>query len=151
MALGSLELLQSSSVRTLFNTSDPAQRTGSVGEETAGQVIADIPDEGYDLVIMNPPFTSNSTNEQMHIGTFAPAFAAFEASSQDQKDMAKRMSILKKGTCYHGSRWNGARRSQPWPTRKLRPGGVIALVLPLTALRLIILATLSRNDYAGLW
>ena len=42
---------------TLFNTSDPAMRTGSVGEETAAQVIADIPDESFDLVIMNPPFT----------------------------------------------------------------------------------------------
>ena len=33
--IGSLELLQSSNVLTLFNTSDPAMRTGSVGEETA--------------------------------------------------------------------------------------------------------------------
>ena len=32
VAIGSLELLQSSSVMTLFNTSDPALRTGSVGE-----------------------------------------------------------------------------------------------------------------------
>ena len=31
--IGSLELLQSSAVQTLFNTSDPALRTGSVGEE----------------------------------------------------------------------------------------------------------------------
>ena len=55
--IGSLELLQSSSALTLFNTSDPAMRTGSVGEETAAQVIADVPDETFDLVIMNPPFT----------------------------------------------------------------------------------------------
>ena len=56
--IGSLELLQSSSAMTLFNTSDPAMRTSSIGEETAAQVIADIPDETFDLVIMNPPFTS---------------------------------------------------------------------------------------------
>ena len=59
VAIGSLELLQSSSTMTLFNMSDPALRTGSVGEETAAQVIADIPDEEFDLVIMNPPFTRN--------------------------------------------------------------------------------------------
>ena len=35
--IGSLELLQSSNVLTLFNTSDPAMRTGSAGEETAAQ------------------------------------------------------------------------------------------------------------------
>ena len=55
--IGSLELLQSSNVLTLFNTNDPALRTGSTGEETADQVRAEIPDGGYDLVIMNPPFT----------------------------------------------------------------------------------------------
>ena len=55
--IGSLELLRSSDVLTLFNTSDPALRTGSAGEETAAQVRAEIQDEGYDLVIMNPPFT----------------------------------------------------------------------------------------------
>ena len=52
--IGSLELLQSSNVLTLFNTSDPALRTGSTGEETAAQIRAEIPHEGYDLVIMNP-------------------------------------------------------------------------------------------------
>ena len=41
--IGSLELLQSSNVLTLFNTSDPALRTGSTGEETAAQVRAEIP------------------------------------------------------------------------------------------------------------
>ena len=55
--IGSLELLQSSAILTLFNISDPAQRTVSAGEETAEQIIAEMPDNGYDLVIMNPPFT----------------------------------------------------------------------------------------------
>ena len=58
--IGSLELLQSSNVLTLFNTSDPAMRTGSAGEETAAQIRAEIPDASYDLVIMNPPFTRNT-------------------------------------------------------------------------------------------
>ena len=47
VAIGSLELLQSSAAQTLFNTSDPAMRTGSVGEETAAQIVADIPDAGF--------------------------------------------------------------------------------------------------------
>ena len=42
--IGSLELLQSSNVMTLFNTSDPAMRTGSAGEETAAQIRTEIPD-----------------------------------------------------------------------------------------------------------
>ena len=130
--IGSLELLQSSAVLTLFNTSDPAQRTGSAGEETAAQVIAEMPDGGYDLVIMNPPFTSNTAKEGMHIGVFAPAFAAFGSADKDQRDMAKHLSRLKRGTCYHGHA-GMASAFAALAHRKLKRGGILALVLPLTA------------------
>ena len=130
--IGSLELLQSSAVLTLFNTSDPAQRTGSAGEETAAQVIAEMPDNGYDLVIMNPPFTSNTAKERMHIGVFAPAFAAFGSADKDQRDMAKHLSRLKRGTCYHGHA-GMASAFAALAHRKLKRGGILALVLPLTA------------------
>ena len=130
--IGSLELLQSSTALTLFNTSDPAMRTGSAGEETAAQIIAEIPDEGFDLVIMNPPFTRNTGHESSHISVFNPAFAAFDASDSDQRAMSKRMDILKKGTCYHGNA-GIASAFAALAHRKLRPGGVLALVLPLSA------------------
>ncbi len=77
--IGSLELLQSSSAMTLFNTSDPALRTGSAGEETAAQALVDVPDEGFDLVIMNPPFTSNTKHYDAGDGVLNAAFAAFNA------------------------------------------------------------------------
>ena len=130
--IGSLELLQSSTALTLFNTSDPAMRTGSAGEETAAQIIADIPDEGFDLVIMNPPFTSNTAKEASHIGTFAPAFAAFDSADKDQREMAKHLSKLKAGSCYHGHA-GMASAFAALAHRKLKPGGILALVLPLTA------------------
>ena len=130
--LGSLELLQSSDVLTLFNTSDPAMRTGSAGEETAAQIRAEIPDGSYDLVIMNPPFTSNANKAAGRANTFAPAFAAFDASDEDQRDMAKRMSKLSNGTCYHGHA-GMASAFAALAHRKLKPGGILALVLPLTA------------------
>lgn len=129
--IGSLELLQRSDVQTLFNTSDPALRTGSVGEETSAQVTVDIQDEEFDLVIMNPPFTRNVTRESAYAGTYAAAFAAFEASKEDQELMAKRMNALKKGTCYHGNA-GIASAFAALADRKVRPGGVLALVLPLS-------------------
>ncbi len=129
--IGSLELLQSSDVLTLFNTSDPAMRTGSAGEETAAQIRAEIPDEGYDLVIMNPPFTRNTNKAAARANTFAPAFAAFDASNEDQRDMAKRMSRLSVDTCYHGHA-GMASAFAALAGRKLKPGGVLALVLPLS-------------------
>ena len=129
--IGSLELLQSSNVLTLFNTSDPAMRTGSTGEETAAQVRTDIQDENYDLVIMNPPFTRNVTREGAYADATHAVFAAFEASDADQRQMAKRMDVLKKDTCYHGNA-GIASAFAALAHRKIKPGGVLALVLPLS-------------------
>ena len=130
--IGSLELLQSSNVLTLFNTSDPAMRTGSAGEETAVQVRAEIPDEGYDLVIMNPPFTRDTGQEGEHIGVSNRAFAAFNASETDQRGMGKRLGERAAGTCYHGNA-GIASAFAALADKKIRPGGILALVLPLSA------------------
>ena len=132
VSIGSLELLQSSQLLTLFNTNDPALRTGSVGEETAAQINVDIPDGTFDIVIMNPPFTRATNKAGVYADTFAGAFAAFNASKKDQQDMSKRMGTLKAETCYHGHA-GMASAFAALADRKLKPGGIIALVLPLTA------------------
>ena len=132
VAIGSLELLQSSSALSLFNTSDPALRTGSVGEETAAQVIADIPDGGFDLVIMNPPFTSNTKHRDAAGNVQNAAFAAFGASVDDQDDMAERLTRLAGNSCYHGHAGLGSAFAAI-ADKKVRPGGVIALLILFTA------------------
>ena len=132
VSIGSLELLQSSQLLTLFNTNDPALRTGSVGEETAAQINVDIPDGTFDIVIMNPPFTRNTGMEAEKVGVFNPAFAAFNASDVDQQAMGKRLTALKRGTCYHGNA-GIASAFAALGDKKLKPGGVLALVLPLSA------------------
>ena len=131
--IGSLELLRSSSLLTLFNMSDPAMRTGSVGEATASQILAEFPDERYDLVIMNPPFTSNTKHYDADDGVVNAAFAAYEASDEDQADMANRLKQVATGTSYHGHAGLGSAFAA-LGARKLRPGGVVALVLPFTAI-----------------
>ena len=130
--IGSLELLQSSQEQTLFNTSDPALRTGSLGEETASQVNVDILDGGFDLVIMNPPFTRNTTREGATKDKVAGAFAAFDATDIDQRDMALKLGRMKIGTCYHGNVGLGSAFAG-LADKKLKPGGVLAMVLPLAA------------------
>ena len=130
--IGSLELLQSSAAMTLFNTSDPALRTGSVGEETAAQIIADIPDGGFDLVIMNPPFTSNTKHRDAAGKVQNAAFAAFGASVDDQDDMAERLIRFAQHSCYHGHAGLGSAFTAI-ADKKVRPGGVIALLILFTA------------------
>ena len=129
--IGSLELLESSSQMVLINTTDPALRTGSSGEETSDQITADIPDAWFDLVIMNPPFTRNTTREGAYADTINAAFAGFGASEADQRQMATRMAMLKENTCYHGNA-GLASAFAALGDRKLKPGGVLALVLPLS-------------------
>ena len=130
--IGSLELLQASTALTLFNTSDPALRTGSVGEETAAQINVDIPDANFDLVIMNPPFTRATNHESAHADITNPAFAAFDATASDQTAMGDRINQLGKDSCYHGNA-GIASAFAALAHKKLKAGGVLALVLPLSA------------------
>ena len=130
--IGSLELMQSSSAMALFNTNDPARRTGSRGEETATQLIVDIPDDGFDLVIMNPPFTRATNHAGARRDVVNPAFAAFEASKADMDAMGKRMRNLGRASCYDGKA-GIASAFVALADRKLKPGGVLAFVLPLSA------------------
>ena len=132
VAIGSLELLQSSSVLTLFNMSDPAMRTGSTGEETASRMVADVRDDWFDIVIMNPPFTRATNHEGAHSDITNPAFAAFNATREDQTVMGKRLNQLGRGSAYHGNA-GIASAFAALGHRKLKPGGVLALVLPLSA------------------
>ena len=130
--IGSLELLQASTALTLFNTSDPALRTGSAGEETAAQINVDIPDASFDLAIMNPPFTRATNHEGAHVDITNPAFAAFDATPADQTKMGDRTNQLGKDSCYHGNA-GIASAFAALAHKKLKAGGVLALVLPLSA------------------
>ena len=131
--IGSLEFLQTSAQWTLLNTSDPAKQIGSSGEEIASQAIANIPDKDFDLVIMNPPFTSDTKHRDSDEGVLNAAFAAFNASEKDQERMAKRLKRLAQHTCYHGHAGLGSAFAA-LAEKKIRPGGVIAFVLPFTAI-----------------
>ena len=132
MQIGSLERLGDSADVTLFNMSDPTLRTGSRGQETARHVSIEIPDRSFDLVIMNPPFTRATNHEGAHADITNPAFAAFDATPDDQTAMGQRINKLGRGTCYHGNA-GIASAFAALADKKLKPGGVLALVLPLSA------------------
>ena len=142
--IGSLELLQSSDVQSLLNTNDPALRTSTTGEETSHQLYSvDVPHAGFDLVIMNPPFTSNTKHYDASDGVQNAAFAAFDTTPADQDEMAHRLKqlvrdVIDQGVIYHSTTYHGhaglASAFADLAERKIRPGGVIALVLPFTAI-----------------
>lgn len=133
VAIGSLNYLNANSQMTFGNLTDPALRTGSIGEETAASVVVDIPHKGFDLVIMNPPYVSDTKHRDSEDGVLNAAFAAFDATRIDQDEMAAELRRKAKSSAYHGHAGLGSAFAE-LGHRKLRQGGVIALVLPLTAI-----------------
>ena len=130
--IGSLELLQSSEVLTLFNTSDPALRTGSTGEETAAQLNVEIADNAFDLVIMNPPFTRAGSDWEgsNRPEDYVKQFRGLANDLETQKEMSKRLKKFSDKTCFHGYAGIGSAFAA-LGNKKLKPGGILALVLPL--------------------
>ena len=95
-------------------------------------MLTEIPDIGYDLVIMNPPYTSATNHEGAHADITNPAFAAFDATDEDQEAMGKRATKLAKNTCSDGNA-GLASTFAALAHKKVKLGGVLALVLPLSA------------------
>ena len=136
--IGSLELLLSAEAQSLFHDNDPAQQTSSTGEEDAHQLYSGVMPHGrFDLVIMNPPFTRATNHEGKHANIVNPAFAAFGADPADQKDMGARIrkiartKEMSRTTCYDGNAGIDTAFAE-LAHRKLKPGGVLALVMPLS-------------------
>ena len=80
---------------------------------------------------MNPPFTSATNHEGAHADITNPAFAAFNATHADQTAMGARANRLADNTCYHGNA-GIASAFAALGHKKIKPGGVLALVLPLS-------------------
>ena len=131
IAIGSLEFLKSNSQLTFSNFSDPARRISGDGEQPTPHSIAEAEDDSFDLVIMNPPFTSNTKHYDAEDGVLNAAFAAFDSSENEQSAMSARLKLLSANTVYHGHAGLGSVFAS-LADKKLRPNGVMALVLPFT-------------------
>ena len=97
------------------------------------EIWSSLPHSSFDAVIMNPPFTRATNHEGNKSNVPNPVFAAFGADKLVQSKMAKRMKILTKDSAYHGNAGE-ASAFVAIGDKKLREDGVIALVLPLSAL-----------------
>lgn len=87
----------------------------------------------FDVVIMNPPFTRATGHEGNKIGVPNPMFAAFSSSAEEQKLMSKATQRLTRGTSAHGNAGE-ASIFLVLADRKLKQGGMLALVMPLSLL-----------------
>lgn len=134
--LGSLDLLYSGRRRALFGDGSTAVEA----KDTAAPSEAKVPDEKFDLVIMNPPFT-RPTNHENKQGVVVPnpAFAGLDNDEVAQELMS---DALKKAYDAGGIKptERAGDGNAGLPTnfvdlahRKLRAGGVLALIVPAAA------------------
>ena len=128
VALGSLDLLDpQGTFGVLAITAKAASGMG----ETEKDTWRTLPHSSFDMVIMNPPFTRDVGHEGKKIGVPNPMFAAFRASEDDQRLMAKATERLIADTSAHGNAGE-ASIFLVIADRKLKPGGVLAMVMPLS-------------------
>ena len=90
IAIGALDLIQAQRTLPLFVTRQ--RRVRGVGEGVDEHV--ELPHDGFDLVIMNPPFTRSTGHEAEKIGVPAPAFAGFATSDEEMRHMSRRLGKI---------------------------------------------------------
>jgi hypothetical protein len=128
LALGSLDLLSPQAKLTeMAITAKAAEGMGEKEKET----WAALPHASFDLVVMNPPFTRPTNHEGSRRDVPNPMFAAFANTAKEQKMMAEATKRLTAGTSAHGNAGE-ASIFLVVADRKVRDGGMVALVMPLS-------------------
>lgn len=97
-ALGSLELIQQQRIEPTIATQQihmfeeyelQVTEIGGQGEKEVA-VFKPVPHGGYDLVIMNPPFTRPGGHEGKKVGVSVPAFAGLQNTREESNALCPR-------------------------------------------------------------
>ena len=132
-SIGSLELLVPHVEPDMISQA-AAITAGGRNPQDVADLMTRVGHDKFDLVIMNPPFTTATTHEADAIGAGSPAFAAFETDRASQSAMLKRLNRASKPHTIGNMRAGLATHFLELAIRKCCPGGSIAFVLPSTAL-----------------
>ena len=132
VAVGSLDLIVAAQTRSLFAT---GQRRASGARGDVDIQDVELPHESVDLVIMNPPFTRPTNHEVAEVPV--PSFAGFRTTEDEQRAMSDRLADIRRELESPASHGNAGLASNfiDLAHAKARPGGVVALVLPIAAIQ----------------
>jgi hypothetical protein len=128
IALGSLDLLDP---QRNFAILDITARAVEGMGESERETWSALPHASFDVVIMNPPFTRATVHEAERLNVPNPMFAAFTSSAEEQRLMSNATKRLTAGTSAHGNAGE-ASIFLVLADRKVKLGGVLALVMPLS-------------------
>ena len=94
----------------------------------------ELPHGGFDLVIMNPPFTRPTNHEATDVPV--PSFAGFATSEAEQRAMSRQLRRVRRpGMAGHGNAGLASNFLDIANAKLRTPGGVLALVLPASFLQ----------------
>ncbi len=143
ISLGALDFLTDEFGQSIYFMSDSMQvsfggkrmqgRADSSVEVRQRRFDIHIEHSTCDLVIMNPPFTRPTNHEAQHASIPIPSFAGFATSAQEQRDMSNKLQRVRRGIG-HGNA-GIASYFLELAHKKLKVGGVLALILPFSFLR----------------
>ncbi len=126
--IGSLDLMDQVFITPLLSLGE--ERIAGRGNEETQKI--GVEHELFDVVIMNPPFTNPTNHEKAEVPI--PSFAGFNTSEDEQKAMSSRLKQMRKSLPQPVGHGNAGLASNfiDLAHVKLKPGGVLALVLPAT-------------------
>ena len=128
IALGSLDLLDP---QRRFEILDITAKAVDGMGESERETWSALPHASFDVVVMNPPFTRATVHEAERLNVPNPMFAAFTSTAEEQRLMGEATKRLTAGTSAHGNAGE-ASIFLVLAHRKLKLGGVLALVMPLS-------------------
>ncbi len=135
VSLGAIEFLSTQGALSIIDTG--ASGLGATGESDVDPWVvlggSGVADDSFDVIIMNPPFTRLTGGGGKTGEIPLPMFAAFGTVKEEQELMSARAKRLTQETCAHGNAGEASIFLQI-AHNKVRVGGHIALVLPLTFL-----------------
>ena len=135
VSLGAIEFLSTQGALSIIETG--AKGVGAVGETEIDpwEVLggSGVADDSFDVVVINPPFTRLTGGGGKTSEVPRPMFAAFGTEEEEQKLMSERAKKLTQGTAAHGNAGEASIFLQI-SHNKVKDGGYIALVLPITFL-----------------
>ena len=140
-ALGALDLIRAQHGTGLFErTGIEVQhgKAGAAGVDRQGKGWSDtflLEHRSMDLVIMNPPFTRPTNHEAADVPV--PSFAGLGTDDAEQAAMSELLKGIRKEIDAPAGHGNAGLASNflDLAEAKVKPGGVLALVMPLSLLQ----------------
>ena len=131
--IGSLDLLVPHVQARLIDQA-AATTAGGRRPEDVADLVTRIGHGRFDLVIMNPPFTRQGGQEADRRGVGNAAFAAFNTTRRVQERMQRHLRRVSGSERLGTGNAGLAAHFSDLGMRKLRAGGSLAIVLPLSAM-----------------